>query len=150
MEKIKDMARGAKIYREETYSPIVAKALEFILAFQTDKLVTGADVRYGKIETDIKKLEKADFIRTGFFSREMGESKKLISDARGLVEKAKSEVISPDEGAKEDASDEKATDAGKEVAPTPRELCEAALVNLKSSYGIFVEISASVKKILKL
>lgn len=149
VEKIKDIARGAKAYREETYSPVISKALEFILSFQTDKLVASADVRYGKIETDIKKLEKADFIEPGYFDRQMSESKKLISDARGLVDKAKIAVVKKEED-KPSSADDKNADIKKVASPTPRELCEAALVNLKSSYSIFVDISGSVKKILKI
>jgi len=150
VEKIKDAAREAKIYREETYSPVISKALEFILTFQTDKLVSSADIRYGKIENDIKKLERANFIEPGFFGHQMSESKKLISDARNLVDRSKMIVTGAET---EDKSEDKNTDdteIKKNITPTPRELCEAALVNLKSGYSIFVDISGSVKKILKL
>lgn len=151
VEKIKDAAREAKIYREETYSPVISKALEFILTFQTDKLVSSADIRYGKIETDIKKLERANFIEPGFFGHQMSESKKMISDARDLVDKSKAVVTKAEEKDKSvDEKDAEDTEAKKNITPTPRELCEAALVNLKSGYGIFVDISGSVKKILKL
>jgi len=147
VEKIKDVARYAKEYREETYSPVITNILDFILTFQTNKLAENAGIRYEKIETDIKKLEKAGFIEIGYFGRQMGEARKFISDAKESADKARS-IVTKEDSNKEEAENSEDIDA--KTPPTPRELCEDALVNLKSGYNTFVDISGSVKKILKL
>jgi hypothetical protein len=149
VEKIKDIARYAKEYREKAYGPIITEIVDFILAFQTDKLVAGAGIRFGKIETDIKKLERASFIEIGYFNRQMEEAGKLISNAKELVNKAKAMVMENDIDQEEEKEEVKEEEE-EIVPPTPRELCEAALIDLRSGYGIFVDISNSVKKIIKI
>lgn len=147
VEKIKDVARSTKEYRDDAYSPVILKALNLILTFQTDKLVKSADIRYTKIGSDISKLEKANLIKDGAFDKQMGEADKLISGAGSMVEESKDIVLDRNK----DKNIDNIYDAPKdEKIVSPRELCEAALVNLKSSYGIFIDISSAIKKALKL
>jgi hypothetical protein len=81
----------------------------------------------------------------------MAEAKRMIDGARALVDRSFSiaeSIYLPAEEESIEPSDGLVVAA--EEIPNSRELCEAAIVNLKSGYGEFVKISASVKKLLKL
>lgn len=167
IEKIKELASAERDYRETKHGSIVSRTLDFILVFQTEPLIKNAEVRYEKISSDLKKLERANLISVGKFSKEMEEAKKYIENARSLITKAKaSAIISEKEESKEEATAgevktellsvennpvrEESAETKKEEtsSPTPRELSEAAITNLKSGYDSFIKISASVKKSL--
>ncbi|MDD5099156.1 MAG: hypothetical protein PHP35_02330 [Candidatus Colwellbacteria bacterium] len=143
VDDVKDIAKRTRDYRDETYTSGTEPILDFVFAFQTNRLADNAEVRHSKIDADIKKLEKANFIEKDYFMRQMTEAGKYISDAKGLVNKAKDMILNPQDNEDKDSEDESSS------APTPRELCEAALVNLKSAYSIFVNISGTVKKLIK-
>lgn len=169
IERIKELAVTERNYREEKHSAIVGRSLDFILVFQTESLVKSSAIRYEKISSDLKKLERANLISGGKFSEEMEEARKFIENAKALMAKAKSVTIitKKEEVAEKEALGEKAEtsplkaenilieeDPAKEVkeketsSPTPRELSEAALTNLKSGYDSFIKISTSVRKTL--
>ena len=151
LEEVKDIAKEIKARRDESYNAGLANALNFILAIETQKLTNTAGDRWNKISSDLGKIEKAGLIKEGLFSAKMTEAKKMIDGARALVERSLSvtkDIYLPDEEKSEPVSDEAAVTA--EEFPSARDLCEAAIVNLKSGYGEFVGISASIKKLLKL
>jgi len=169
IEKIKELAVTERDYREKKHSVIVSRSLDFILVFQAESLVKNSSIRYEKISSDLKKLERANLISAGKFSEEMEEARKFIENAKSLMVKAKSLIIiaKKEDPVEKEALDEKAEisplsveniliekEPAEEVkekeisSPTPRELSEAALTNLKSGYDSFIKISASVRKTL--
>jgi hypothetical protein len=156
LEGIKNLARDIKAHRDENYNKDLGNALNFILALETSKLTDTASDRWNKISSDLQKIEKAGLIKKDLFSAEMAEAKEMINGARALAEKSLSiakDIYLPapeeEDAVKTSTVTDKATVAAEEI-PDSRELCEAAIVNLKSGYGEFVKISASVKKLLKL
>lgn len=158
LEGVKNLAKDIKAHRDESYNEDLGSALNFILALETSKLTDTASDRWNKIASDLQKIEKAGLIKKDLFAAEMAEAKKMIDGARALVERsfaiAKDTYLPApkEEGAVEVEAgtvSDTATVAAEEI-PSARDLCEAAIVNLKSGYGEFVKISASVKKLLKL
>ena len=157
LEGVKNLAKDIKAHRDESYNEDLGNALNFILSLETSKLADTASDRWDKIASDLQKIEKAGLIKKDLFAAEMAEAKKMIDGARALV--GRSFAIAKDiylpapeeEGAAEEAQavSDTASVAAEEI-PSARDLCEAAIVNLKSGYGEFVKISASVKKLLKL
>lgn len=157
LEGVKNLAKDIKAHRDESYNEDLGNALNFILSLETSKLADTASDRWDKIASDLQKIEKAGLIKKDLFAAEMAEAKKMIDGARALV--GRSFAIAKDiylpapeeESAAEEAQavSDTASVAAEEI-PSARDLCEAAIVNLKSGYGEFVKISASVKKLLKL
>lgn len=159
-EKIKKLASEERVYRETVHSATVSRAIDFILVLQTEMLIKNAEIRYEKIASDLKKLERANLIISGRFSKEMGEAKQYIETARALIAKARSAMIpATEEVPNENNEDQEVSDVSanikekediKEAAPssTSRDLAEAAITNLKSGYDSFIKISVSVKRIL--
>lgn len=143
IDKIKNLATVEKKYRENEYIAGTNKAIQFILVFQTESLVRSAEIRYDKIGSDLKTLEKANLITTSSFSKEMSDSKESIINARSWIEKAKTSILP----AKEENIQIMTVD-NKVAAPTTEELRTASIVNLKSAYDNFLKISTSVKKTL--
>jgi len=149
LEEVKDIAKEIKARRDESYNAELANALNFILAIETQKLTNTAGDRWNKISSDLGKIEKAGLIKEGLFSAKMAEAKKMIDGARALVERSLSVTRGIYLPAEEESVSDEAAVAAEEI-PSARDLCEAAIVNLKSGYGEFVGISASIKKLLKL
>lgn len=162
LDDVKNIAREIKIYRDENYNNDLISALNFILALETSRLTNVSVDRWNKISSDLAKIEGAGLIKKDQFLSEMTEAKKMIDGSRSLSDKAliiiKDLYLPPiEEDSEEDLTqeetekiDEAPIEAEKEKTPSARELCEAAIINLKSAYGEFVKISASLKKLLKL
>jgi len=162
LDDVKNIAREIKTYRDENYNNDLISALNFILALETSRLTNVSADRWNKISSDLAKIEGAGLIKKDQFLSEMTEAKKMIDGSRSLSDKAliiiKDLYLPPiEEDSEEDLTqeetekiDEAPIEAKKEKTPSARELCEAAIINLKSAYGEFVKISASLKKLLKL
>lgn len=165
IEKIKELAVAERDYRETKHAAVISRSLDFILIFQAEPLIKNAEVRYEKIASDLKKLERANLISEGKFTKEMNEAKDLIANARLLINKAraiavtvKKEVPAKESTVKTDGGEINSLTAetasveppaeSASAAATPRELSEAAIINLKSGYDAFIRISVSVKKTL--
>jgi len=177
LDAVKELAKDIKLHWEGNYIIEFKKALNFVFTLETSRLTNTAFERWDKISKDLEKIEKARLINEGYFNNEMNEAKKLIEGSRSLLSKAldsiKREYNIPKEEKELPPSDEtglKATTFNsaenieekqeiteededvleEESLPSPNELCEAAIINLKSGYGEFVKISIAVKKLLKL
>lgn len=148
LEKIKDLAKSIKEYRDGSYDPEVLKMLDFVVIFQTERLIGNTNDRWDKIDSDIKKLDKANLIDAADFAKDMNSAKEGINSAKTLVSKAKTIFIEANKP--KEAASVKNEEKIAEDSPTPKELCETALVNLKSSYDYFVKTSSGVKKSLKI
>ncbi len=149
IENVKDLAKSIKEYRDGSYDPEVSKMLDFIIVFQTERLIRNASDRWEKIDSDIKKLDKANLIDASEFSKMMADAMTSISNAKNSAAKAKSLIIES-EKPKEVMLLRAEVLEKTELSLTSRELCESSLTNLKSSYDSFVKISSGVKKSLKI
>lgn len=169
LEEVKNAAKELKDYRDNGYNAKIERMGNFLLLLQIQDLIATTQTRWNKISADLKKLERGQFITSGFFNTNMQKAQKYINDAAGLSKEAKDRIIKETEaespkllgaGAGEptitsapQTITETPTKAeiAKEEAPVvnPKELVEASLTNLKSSYDIFLKISQNVKKILQ-
>jgi hypothetical protein len=188
LEEIKSLAQTIKDYRDSGYNAITERINNFLLLNQTDGLIKVAQTRWTKIDADLNKLERGQFISYGYFDANMEKAQKYINDAANLSAEAKEQILKEFEeelkikeaaesaipaennntpitmlggGAGEkESSDLKnqlsaPTSSTEKIEPTetsvvnPKELAEASLTNLKSSYDVFLKISQSVKKILQ-
>ncbi len=156
-DDLRELAKSLRDYREKSYLPVSDKASGFLLVFQTSKLVDTVNSRYSKVDSDLNDLENAGIIEQDQFAEEMTSTKKHIDDALGFLEKAKKTLLEPTPDAADANTEDSALIApadntvadGKDisVSPTPREMAEAAITNLKYSYDSLIKISASAKKI---
>ncbi|HOF50391.1 MAG TPA: hypothetical protein PLH22_01790 [Candidatus Colwellbacteria bacterium] len=166
MDEIKALAQKIKDYRDENYNKKIERITNFILLNQIDGLIATAETRWQKIDSDLKKLERGAFVSPGYFDANMQKAKKYINDAISLGADAKEHILKDFETealTEESAplttteittapSENTATAVNEEPTPkvvNPKELAEASLTNLKSSYDVFLQISQSVKKILQ-
>ena len=165
MDEVKALAQKIKDYRDAGYNKKIERVTNFLLLNQIDGLIATAETRWQKIDSDLKKLERGAFVSPGYFDANMQKAKKYISDATNLGADAKEQILKEFEAEKISAEEKlslttaspsedktQVQDNIPEIAPkvvNPKELAEASLTNLKSSYDIFLKISQSVKKILQ-
>lgn len=145
---LKDIAQSLKNYRESTHNPALAQAIDLSLLLQSRQLSVSAENRWDKIDSDIKKLDRANLIQGKLFIKMMTEAKSHINNAEKLTDKTRELMTAP---VKEVTTEEikPLTSDKEEIKPkTARELSESALTELKSSYDIFIKISNSIKKSL--
>ncbi len=171
--EVKKIAQAIQEARNEEQSSLVRSAFNLILVGQLSELVETAETRSEKIAVDLKKLERANVIKPGYFKKEAHEAARFIEAAKKLKNQAVNRLTDEEKAfaAGEDEREAKTADPitkdpeatetpviGSneareaeeriEVQPTTRELVEAAVVNLKSGYDAFLRISYAVKKIL--
>lgn len=139
LDEIKDLARNVKEYRDTTYSPGGERVVRFILVFYNEEVLGIANDRYNKIEADIRKLEELEFIKKGVFNERMGNAKDLLAEAADLQRQAKEMALNSSSGI---------LVKGKPVSV--KDLLEKSLNNIKSVYGIFLDLNQATKKTLGL
>ncbi|MCL4405927.1 MAG: hypothetical protein M1586_00680 [Patescibacteria group bacterium] len=166
IDGVKAEAQTIKDYRDGGYNAKVGRISNFLLLNQTDEFIKIAETRWQKIDSDLKKLERGQFISTGYFDISMQKARKYIRDAASLANDAKEQILKDFE-AEQAALVEKPTlmataetenptpaeitpaETAKPEVVNPKELAEASLTNLKSGYDVFLKISQAVKKILQ-
>lgn len=163
LEDIKNIAKNIKTHRDDSYNKNLANALDFILALEVSRFTGIADDRWHRINTDIQRIERAGLIRRNFFAAEMAKARIMIDGAKTLSQRALvlSENIYISQTQEEQnqnienikPAEEKATPSEQEIvkeeALNIRELCEAAIVNIRLGYGEFVKISSAVRRIMR-
>ncbi|MFA5052691.1 MAG: hypothetical protein WC565_01380 [Parcubacteria group bacterium] len=155
LEEVKSLAKDVKAHRDESYNDNLTDALNFIFVLETSKLTDTANERWVRINDDLQKIEKAGLIKKDLFVSEMAEARKMIDGARALVERSFTIIReiylpAPKEEAEMSAPIEDESVIAEEKIPSVKDLCSAAIVNLKSGYAEFIKISTAVKKLLKL
>ncbi len=164
LEEVKNIATDIKKHRSDTYDNNLANALDFIFALEVSRLTDVANDRWHRINTDIQRIERVGLIRRNLFVAEMTKARTMIDGARALVQRAlllaesiyipQAQIIQNENPqaptnltTTEDVVGESETI--KEDKPSIRELCEAAIVNLRLGYGEFARISSTVRRIIR-
>lgn len=137
MESIQKLAQELKDWRENEYASIVKNIVNFILSFQNQAILKIADSRLGKIALDLKRFKAAKLLETGTlepFLVKAGENLKkawlLNGEAMLLLSTSTIPIVNP--------------------AKTVQELVQQSLNEIKITYKLFFQMSAEVKKLLKL
>lgn len=138
LDEVKALAKDVKEYRDLTYTPGVEKVVRFVLVFYNEDVLGVANERLGKIEADVKKLDKLGVIKEEDFRGKLGEARNLLDEAAKLQGEAKRIIINAS-----------STDTLKEKT-SARDMLEKSLNNVKTVYDIFLELNQSVKKVLGL
>lgn len=139
LDEIKDLAKEIKEYRDTTYTPGVEKIIRFILVFYNEEVLGVANDRLGKIEADIKKLDKLGVVKEGDFRKRLDEAAGLLKEAADLQGEAKKLILNAT-----------STDLTKDEEPSVKDMIEKSLNNVKTVYGIFLDFNQEVKKVLGL
>jgi len=153
LDDIKNIAAELKEYREDIYNKQIQNGANFLFNLQLDGLIVDAQNRWQKLQNNLKRLERAKFIRENQFASLINRAHKHINDAAGLNQTSRRLII--DFLQNRESVELKETSSVDTLSPEittdlqPRELMENALSNLKSGYEIFIRISSEVKKILR-
>lgn len=140
LDGVKDLAKEVKEYRDTTYTPGVEKIIRFILVFYNEEVLGVTNDRLGKIEADVKKLDKLGVIKEGDFRGKLDEAIGLLKEAANLQGDAKKIILGT-------AS---STDSEMEKKLSTKGMIEKSLNNVKTVYDIFLELNQNVKKALGL
>jgi len=160
IEDIKTLANEIKTWREEKSKETIELIHEFFLLKEQKSAIDIAEARYAKIKTDIEKLER--------FKMKVGDAKKLLEKSNGKIKEGMNawntaydafwkKVIPPEKKAGEDIKILKtietrtlaSTESEKELVISTKDLVKESLGKIKETYQIFLEISNSVRKLLK-
>lgn len=139
LDEVKELARQIKEYRESTYTPGVEQIVKFISVFYNEEVLGVANDRQNKIGADIKKLDKLGVIKEADFRKKLDETNKLLKEATELQGEAKKQILNAT-----------STPPAKGNVSSTKELIETSLTNVKSVYGVFLELNQEVKKALGL
>ena len=140
LDEVKGLAKEVKEYRDTTYTPGVEKIIRFILVFYNEDVLGVANDRLGKIEADVKKLDKLGVVEGGAFRGKLDEATNLLKEAAKLQGEAKKIILGT-------AS---STDSEREKKLSTKDMIEKSLNNVKTVYDIFLELNQNVKKALGL
>ncbi len=158
-DEVKALAREMQNHRNESFNANLANALDFIFILRTLRLTDIAADRWNKINTDLQRIERAGLIRANTFAPKMLEARERIDEAQTLADKSFALIKNIYLPTKEESLNPLITEIGqndeviiedKQKPPSVRELCEAAMDNLKLGYDEFVKISTSVRRLLRL
>ena len=170
LDSVKELAKTIKDWREEIYDPTVKEVADFIIVLQGEDFLGVALTRLQKISIDIQKLEKAGFLESGRFNEALKTATANLESADTSFSEAHSLVLLKNTPQPE-ASDESnkqleipldnvssqplqslppELDEPEISQPTPRDFVQRGLNQIKVTYGVFIEISTSVKKALNL
>lgn len=138
VDEIKQLAKEIIDFRTNIYNPMIDEIADFNLLFYTADTIGTASIRLTKINTDIKRLEKLNFIKPGLFKAKLDKSSETLRDATLSFMRAQSLILSPAD----------AVTVKSEVKA--RELLETSLGSVKETYEIFLQVSKDVRKALGL
>ncbi len=170
LDAVKNFAKTIVDYRDTIYNPKTADIVDFTLLFYNEDAIATAKTRLSKIMTDIKKLEKLNILKVGYFQTSLNESTELLDESTALnleartlilgypakpTEEASSASGSPEQEGLSEPAPQKAGDKEEnallnEAAALPEagDLLIQSLGNIKSAYEIFVTIGKETQKIL--
>ena len=158
LDEVKALAREMQNHRNESFNANLANALDFVFILRTLRLTDVAANRWNKINTDLQRIERAGLIRVNAFAPQMSEAKERIDEAQALADESFALIKDIYLPTKEETLNPLATEISqndevienKQKSPSVRELCEAAMDNLKLGYDEFVKISTAVRRLLRL
>ncbi|MFA5173253.1 MAG: hypothetical protein WC435_02550 [Candidatus Paceibacterota bacterium] len=169
-EKIKELAKEILDWRQNVYSPLIKKVVNFTYFFKQKNIIGTAEVRLAKISSSLKKMLS---IENKEINNLLSSSSKKISAASELNNKAYSLInedfkkfieetsatstpdalISNQEVKGEDKETSEKTEEKEEVKPEEEKefadkLIKESLDKIKEAYQDFFKVSKSVEKIL--
>ena len=137
IESVQKLAQELKDWRENEYTPTIKNIVNFIIFFQNQTILKIADNRLNKISLDLKRFKAAKLLETGTLEpllMKAGDNLKkaeLFNDeATALLSTSTAPIIGSDK--------------------TLQELIQMSLNEVKIAYKLFFQMSAEVKKLLKL
>ena len=137
MESIQKLAQELKKWRENEYASAIKNIVNFIISFQNQAILKIADNRLNKITLDLKRFKAAKLLETGTLEP-------LLIKAGDNLKKA--ELFNDEAMALLSTSTAPIVDSVKTV----QELVQLSLNEIKIAYKLFFQMSAEVKKLLKL
>jgi len=138
LDELKTIAKEVKDYRDQTYAPGAEKIIEFVLVFYNEEVIKIANSRQEKIQADLQKLEKLGLLEKNQFADQLKKTSDLLNEATTLQRQAKELILGPAEKPKNSSQ------------PSPKELIEQSLTDIKTVYGIFLELNKATKDALGL
>ena len=173
---IKQMAQDFKTWRDANYLPLTDQAQDFILIKKEYSAITTAKSRLDKITSDLKGLNQPAISNSADIKKSLDGSKSGINDATTLNQKAYDMFVStyasatstlatstlatstaatstPETSSTPIISSSTATSSEAAVSQPPivsiKDLVTSSLNRIKDSYQGFIDISNSVRKLLK-
>lgn len=136
MDSIKKLAQELKDWRENEYAQTVKNIIDFLLTFHNQAVLKIADNRFYKITVDLKRFKAAKLIETGTLEPLLAKAGENLREARALNNEALSLLAT--------------STTPIIVSGTIQELVQQSLNEIKSAYKLFFQMSALVRKMLKL
>lgn len=174
---LKSLAASFKEWRETSFMPLASEVEGLLLVAGQEKALETAGARLGKIESDVKKLERAKIKGVEKLTALLAKSQTHSEDASAAYARANklfilliTPPVLPEEAGEVASSTEPvaipmaepsrirdevgtSTDALPEeevvTPPSIRDEIRASLEAVKQAYQTFIEMSVEVKKILK-
>mgnify|MGYP001613026937 FL=1 len=137
LESIQKLAQELKDWRENEYAATVKNIVNFILSFQNQAILKIADARLGKISLDLKRFKAAKLLETGTLEPFLVKAGENLKKA-GLLNDETMILLST------------STTPTIDSVKTVQELVWQSLNEVKLAYKLFFQMSAEVKKLLKL
>ena len=158
-DKVVNLAKDFKIWRDAEYVPLVNQVQDYILIKQEEKAVQTAEKRFQKVSENLTALGIGSDNKT--ISKYLAKAKASIAIASDLNKQAEDLFVSlyvtatstPSADSSSSASsiqEETATSTPSSPPPTSiKDLVKASLDEIKSAYQSFIDISGLVRKLLK-
>lgn len=88
LAEVKDIAARFKAWRESSYLPVVGQVRDYFLIAQEEKTIETAKSRWQKIDSDIKKLEKAKIKNIESVRKMLTNADFLIAEGEAMNQEA--------------------------------------------------------------
>lgn len=153
IDDVKNLAQEVKEWRQENAKKPIAEIHEYFLLREQRSAIDTAETRYIKIKADIEKLER--------LKMNVEEAKKLLERSYGKIRESRdyltiannafwNKVLTEEKSVMKTLATDEKTDTSIEKEDTKtQELVKDSLGKIKEAYQVYIEISNSVRKLLK-
>jgi hypothetical protein len=153
IDDVKNLAQEVKEWRQENAKKPIAEIHEYFLLREQCSAIDTAETRYIKIKADIEKLER--------LKMNVEEAKKLLERSYGKIRESRdyltiannafwNKVLTEEKSVMKTLATDEKTDTSIEKEDTKtQELVKDSLGKIKEAYQVYIEISNSVRKLLK-
>lgn len=165
---VKALAASFKEWRDASLTPLLGEAEEFLLVAGQARALEITEARFGKIASDVAKLERAKIKGAGTLAELLVTARTYLDGATNAYERARTlfaatiatstpliATSTPTTSTNIATSTEPALPAGgptdeeEKIVPTVRDEIRASLEGIKQTYLAFIQMSVEVKKILR-
>lgn len=161
LDESKAIAKNLKEWRENIYTPQLNAIINMLLIFQNEDLLKITQSRLDKIENDIKKINKQNYIKTESLKIYLDQATQTLKDAKDANEKAKV-IFLEIERVENEKDSSKGQNFGIETSQTQNNNAEKeknhenvqkllidSLKNIKNTYEIFFQMNLKIKNLFK-